>query len=242
MSQLEFFQDLGVDCLTRLSAGVHLFQAERGELLLGKGCCGHDLYVLVGGQARISLSQSDGEGRVLALLSRGECFGEASALLGMGCPGFVTAISPCHLLAIDHTVLILALRQNPSLATRLMMVLATRLHHLMQDLEMSGHRQGVQRLASFLLRQRPQVGMPDNRIVLPGRKRDIAGKLGMAPETFSRSLRQLVNQGLIKETGAQIDLLDPSGLAALSKPAPEPAPVAPRNNEQHPQPATNRMT
>lgn len=219
MSQLEFFQDLGADCLARLSVGVHLYQAERGELLLGKGCCGHDLFILVGGQARVSLSQSDGEGRVLAVLNRGECFGETSALLGMGCPGYVSAISPCHLLGIDRAVLILALRQNPSLATRLMMVLAARLHHLMQDLEISGHRQGIQRLASFLLRQRPQEGRPDNQIVLPGRKRDIAGKLGMAPETFSRSLRQLVNQGLIKETGAQIELLDLSRLAAISKPA-----------------------
>jgi CRP-like cAMP-binding protein len=53
-------------------------------------------------------------------------------------------------------------------------------------------------------------------IELRQRKRTIAAQLGMAPETFSRVLRQLRERGLILPSGAQLLLPDPDGLQQIA--------------------------
>ena len=48
------------------------------------------------------------------------------------------------------------------------------------------------------------------------RKRQIAAQLGIAPETFSRVLRQLRERSLISGSGRVLNLIDPGGLKALA--------------------------
>ena len=53
-------------------------------------------------------------------------------------------------------------------------------------------------------------------VLLRERKRMIAAQLGIAPETFSRVLRQLRERSLISGSGRVLNLVDPSGLRALA--------------------------
>ena len=52
--------------------------------------------------------------------------------------------------------------------------------------------------------------------MLRERKRTIAAQLGIAPETFSRVLRQLRERDLISGRGRQLQLLDLNGLRTLA--------------------------
>lgn len=54
------------------------------------------------------------------------------------------------------------------------------------------------------------------RVILHSRKRLIAAQLGIAPETFSRVLRQLREHGLIAGRGNVIDLPQPGALKRLA--------------------------
>ena len=54
------------------------------------------------------------------------------------------------------------------------------------------------------------------RVTLHLRKRLIAAQLGIAPETFSRVLRQLREHGLIAGRGNVIDLPKPAALEVLA--------------------------
>src|SRR6185312_10222391 len=47
---------------------------------------------------------------------------------------------------------------------------------------------------------------------LPMAKKDIATFLGTSPETFSRRLKALERQGLIRVRGLDVDIRDPVGL------------------------------
>lgn len=53
-------------------------------------------------------------------------------------------------------------------------------------------------------------------VFLRERKRMIAAQLGIAPETFSRVLRQLRERSLISGSGRVLNLVDPGGLRALA--------------------------
>ena len=72
------------------------------------------------------------------------------------------------------------------------------------------------RCAQWLLHHAKPHAEGGLRVILQARKRLIAAQLGIAPETFSRVLRQLREHGLIAGRGNVIDLPKPSALEVLA--------------------------
>lgn len=72
------------------------------------------------------------------------------------------------------------------------------------------------RCAQWLLRHAMPHEAGGLRVTLHLRKRLIAAQLGIAPETFSRVLRQLRERDLISGRGRQLRLLDLNGLRSLA--------------------------
>ncbi len=74
------------------------------------------------------------------------------------------------------------------------------------------------RCAQWLLHQAQSAGA-SGAVLLTQRKRQIAEQLGMAPETLSRILRDLREQGLIHGRGRTLNLVNPGGLKSLAEAA-----------------------
>jgi len=73
------------------------------------------------------------------------------------------------------------------------------------------------RFAEWLLRHaEPADEEGGLAVILRERKRLIAAQLGIAPETFSRVLKQLRDRKLISGAGRVLNLLDPLGLQSLA--------------------------
>ena len=72
------------------------------------------------------------------------------------------------------------------------------------------------RCAQWLLRHAHHDGSGALRVTLHQRKRTIAAQLGIAPETFSRILRQLREHGLIAGTGNVLNLPQPRALEMVA--------------------------
>ncbi len=72
------------------------------------------------------------------------------------------------------------------------------------------------RCAQWLLHQAQSTGAT-GAVQLTQRKRQIAEQLGMAPETLSRILRDLREQGLIHGRGRTLNLVNPGGLRSLAE-------------------------
>ncbi|MCE1249703.1 MAG: Crp/Fnr family transcriptional regulator [Comamonadaceae bacterium] len=72
------------------------------------------------------------------------------------------------------------------------------------------------RCAQWLLRHAQNDGSGALRVTLHQRKRMIAAQLGIAPETFSRVLRQLREHGLIAGTGNVLNLPQPRALQLVA--------------------------
>ena len=100
-------------------------------------------------------------------------------------------------------------------------------HDVLHDVAMA-HRQQTElavsrlakdaeaRCAEWLLRHAQTCDQGQMAVTLLQRKRSIAAQLGIAPETFSRVLRQLRDRSLISGSGRILSLLDPSGLRSLA--------------------------
>lgn len=106
------------------------------------------------------------------------------------------------------------LTQRPTLALRFIELLAREVSRLGTQTHELMHKDAPARLAAWLRRQGNGSAHPVLR--LAERKRDIASQLGMTPETLSRLMRSLSEQGLIEVSGYTVRVLDAQRLADLA--------------------------
>ena len=208
MARLSYFDGWEKAQLARLAAGAKQFPLSRKEKLVGKGDLIGALYVVISGQVRLYIPLSNGSERVLSLVERGESFGEPCLIRAEPCPYDAVAGKNSHLLAIDALVYRRELRHSPLMAERTLNLVSLRLLHTLRDIEICAQPSSLQRVAHYLMQLEPPDADPQLEIRLPALKRDIAGKLGLSQETFSRMLAFMAQQGFIQLRGSQIRVDD----------------------------------
>ena len=122
LSGLSLFSDLSAP---QLEAAAHTFDEETfgaGERILRQGFTGTGFYVLVEGEASVHI---DGQER--GRLTRGEYFGEISALLDEPPTADVVAETDCRCLSLGAQDLQHFLRSFPAVSYRLLQAEARRL-------------------------------------------------------------------------------------------------------------------
>lgn len=187
-----------------ISLGKHDYLFRRGEQS-GR------LYVLLSGHIKLSIPAERGQEKVLEFLSPGDVFGESALLTNHVAITDAQALGPTELLAFEGKDVMVAVTRVPSFAQQILTNLSQRVETLFRDMESTSLLSAAQRVAEYLLRQ-PRVG---NQAKLPFHKRAIASKLGLQPETFSRSLQQLAADGLISVRGARVVIHDADKLQAM---------------------------
>jgi CRP-like cAMP-binding protein len=205
------FADVAASQLAWLLKVGQTVTLARHEFLFRRGQPCAQIYILLSGHIKLSIPVERGQEKVIEFLSPGEAFGESALLPGHHLLSDAQALEPCELLAFKSEHVRAAIARVPSFAQQLLTSLSLRFESLLRDIESASLRTAAQRVAEYLLRQ-PRVG---NQACLPFHKRAIASKLGLQPETFSRSLQQLAADGLISVRGARILIHDPDRLQAL---------------------------
>lgn len=131
---------------------------------------------------------------------------------------------PCDAVAVDTAYLCrFEFRTLATLTTRLPQVQAELFRLLSKDISsatvLAGDHAADERMAAFLVslgRRFAARGFSARQFRLPMVRRDIANHLGLAPETVSRVLRRLHDQGWIRVAERQIELLEPEELTRLA--------------------------
>lgn len=113
-----------------------------------------------------------------------------------------------------------ALVRHPSdgLAHAMCGILARQVRRLTERGSELAIKDVLARVARWLLRQTPELRGDAALITLHESKRAIAQQLAMASETLSRTLRRLVELGLIDMNGYELVLRDVHGLQAVAQP------------------------
>ncbi len=216
MARLGYFDGWDKEQLGRLAAGAKQFSLARKELLVTKGERVESVHVVVSGQMRLFIPLSNGAERVVSLVERGESFGEPCLILDEPCPYEAVAGKDSHLIAIDKLVYRRELRQSEVLTERTLRLVSQRLLHTLRDVEICAQPSSLQRVAHYLIHLRPHDMEPEREFRLPALKRDIAAKLGLSQETFSRMLAFMAQQGFIQFSGSQVRVDDWARLHGLA--------------------------
>lgn len=206
LSKVPLFQSLSDDELDDLSAATTQVYAPRGEVVFKQGdpCLG--FHAIVYGRVKLLLTSPVGDEKVVRLIGPGGTFGEA--LMFMDKPYIVSAqaLEDTMLLHVDKTVLFAELDRRPQLARKMIASLSQRLHSLMSDVEAYSLRSGTQRVIGYLLKGDGEEPLPQIRLATS--KSVIASRLNLTPEHFSRILRELSDDGLIRVKGREVTILD----------------------------------
>lgn len=216
MARLAYFQDWPADVLNRLSAGAKILSLGKNEWLSRKGELLQNLYVVMDGLIRCYIPLPNNTERVVSLVDTGHSFGEASLMLRAPSPYHAVAGRDCHLLAVDSMLFRREISQHLELCKQTMERIASTCMDNLRDTEISAQRSSAQRVASYLMQHQPSPEEHAFHISLPGRKQDVAAKLGLTQETFSRVLHALGKQGVIQITGSQINVADGRRLAEIT--------------------------
>lgn len=171
---------------------------ERSQMLFMRGDPAEHFFLVLEGWIRVYRETPEGHETVLHIVPAGESFAEPAALNLGRYPASAQAASPARVLAIPADVFIAFMRETPDLAIRTIGLLAQRMRRLVADFDHLQTRSTPQRLAHFLL-ELVEPGARRAEIALPYDKHLIAARLGMSPETLSRSLAKLRRLGVSGE-------------------------------------------
>lgn len=211
LTEIAFFDGISrthLAWLTSVSSSQHL---RRGEILFAKGEPVSHMYILLTGQMKLAIPSERTQERVIDFLKPGDAFGECVLLPGHRWITSACALTPSRLLSLSAQDLGEAIDRIPGFALRLISNTSRRCEGLIGDVESASFRSAAQRVAEYVLRQ-PRTG---NQARFAFHKRAIASKLGLQPETFSRSLKKLVSDGLISVQGSRITIHDEDALQAI---------------------------
>jgi CRP/FNR family transcriptional regulator len=181
----------------------------------GTECDG--FYAVTEGQIRVYKLAQDGKEQTLHIFGPGEIFGEVPVFMGGHFPAHACTLKKTQLLFFPRQAFIDLIYKDPSLALKMLAVLCQRLHRFTTMVENLSLKEVPGRLAAYLLYLADQSDTPD-KASLDTSKVHLASLLGTIPETLSRILGKMTQQGFIRATDNRtIQLLDKEGLERLSQ-------------------------
>ncbi len=215
---MALFRDASAGSRADLAALSRLRPLRRGSTAVRYGAPMPGILVLAYGQLKLALPRPEGEERVVRFVGPNETFGEAPALLERPAPFEVVALADSMLVVVPRAPVLRLLEQDPAVACRLAATLAESYLSLLSELQALAQRNGMQRLASYLVSLTD--GEPGNgegtQVRLPASKTTVAARLSVQKETLSRMLRDLSERGYIRVDGRVITILDHARLAGLA--------------------------
>jgi CRP/FNR family transcriptional regulator len=214
VARIGLFSGLGQHQLDALAGIAELRPLARGQDIFFAGDPAQGLFCVAAGKVRIYQTSLAGKEHILHVFGPGEVFAEVALFSGGVYPAHAQALEDGSCLFFPRERFRRLLADDPDLALDMLGLLSLRLRQFVRKLEDLSLREVPARLAAHLLLLAAEG---DRRVVSLGLpKGQLAAYLGTIPETLSRVLRRLADDGLIAVSGSDVELLDPDRLAVMA--------------------------
>lgn len=213
LPKFHLFSELDNAQLTYVARETQTLAVARGEILFNRGDAAQGLYLLVSGQIKLAVNSAQGTEKVIGIISPGQVFGEAVIFLDQAFfPIYAQATLDSRLMQVPKWLIFDLLERDITVARKMLAGLSLRNRQLVQDIESVALLTCTQRLIGYLLQCSSEVNGSSHQIILPASKSTIASLLNLTPETLSRVMLKLQQQGLIEVRGKEITITDIDGL------------------------------
>jgi CRP-like cAMP-binding protein len=193
---LPLFAGLAPDALQDILKYARVVSHNKGAMIFLQGEQASRFYIILDGWVKLFKGNVDGQEAVLQVMTVGETLLETVIFSNSPFPVTAQAVEPVKLLSIPATIVREKLQNNKELAINMLSTVAGRSQALISQFEQLTLKTVTQRVGWFLLKLFLENGERTKNLKLPYDKSLIAGYLGMKPETFSRTLQSLKEQGI----------------------------------------------
>jgi CRP-like cAMP-binding protein len=203
------FEPMSDEQLDELLADSQLLNLDRGDILFMQGEPAHAFFFVIAGAVKIYRLTPDGQEKVFEVIGERQTFAEAMML--MDTPDYVAsaqALGPVQLYRFSNTTYMRLLQGNSRLTFALLGKLCIRLHQRINEIETLSLKNATHRVVRYLLTQLARSQSEEPELELPMARQLIAGHLSIQPETFSRIIRRLIDEGIITQQAKVIRILD----------------------------------
>ncbi len=188
------------------------------ETVFREGDRAEGFFVVASGKVKVFKLSAEGKEQILHVLESGQSFAEAVIFEGGVYPAHAETLAETEMLLLPKQPFIELLEKRPKMAVRMLGSLSRwlkRMTDLVEDLSL---RDVETRLVLYLSEEMKSRGIPlrdGAELTLPIGKSVLASRLGTVPETFSRALKKLQDEGTIDVRGKRIRILSSASFSSL---------------------------
>jgi CRP-like cAMP-binding protein len=186
---------------------AQLCPMKKGDVLLHQGDAGDYLIILLDGTIRVSMVASNGREIILDYLEPGAVIGEIALLDGGERTASVTALGEGKYLKLGAKAFRDVLEKHPSVAWRLLRVMARRLRNANNTIESDRAYASGPRLARTLQRLM-QKGAEGAALRLDLSQSELGAFAGISRENINRQLGAWADVGIVSLESGRVRVLD----------------------------------
>jgi CRP-like cAMP-binding protein len=192
------FSGLDQEDFDALMQKVSRVTLEKGEVLFHRGDNAKYFYFVDSGHLELNLVAPTGQKKVLEVLGSGRTFAEAIAFMREHkYPVTCEALDNSVLCQIPNQAYLDLIYTNPDACMRLLSDVCRHLHARVREIERLTVQNAHSRLVSYLLDHVVASNDDEATIRLELPRHVIASRLSIMPETLSRLLRTMADEGIL---------------------------------------------
>ncbi len=220
LRDIPLFSELSVQQLRLVTSFSKLKKYKKGERIFNEGDLYVGFYILLKGTVKVSKISIKGKESIVHIVKSLNAFADVPMFEGDIYPVSAEAIEESLTLFIPKEKFITLLHDEPNITFKMLAGFAKRMRSLVNQIEDLSSKEVTNRLAKYILIEIKNSGtekLPQPFVKLAIPKSAIASYLGTITETFSRTLKKLQDEGIIRVMGKKIFVNDLKRLKDLSK-------------------------
>ena len=175
-----------------------VIRVEKGAVLFHRGDKADYFYFIDSGQVEVNIIAPTGQKKVLEVVGPDRTFAEAVTFMGgHKYPVTCEALDDSVLCQIPNQAYVELIHENPDACMRLLGDICRHLHARVREIERLTVQNAHSRLVSYLLEHVVDSNDEEATIRLELPRHVIASRLSITPETLSRLLRNMTDQGIL---------------------------------------------
>lgn len=199
------FSALNNGQLDKMLASTSVIVCPRGERLFRRGEPANAFYMVVSGKVKLYRLSPDGHEKIMRLLGPKQTFAESIMFMDTPrYPAHAEAVEATTAAAFGRETFLQLLQESFSTCRAVMGQMTQRIQAHWDEIEALALLNSRYRVVHYLLGLIPEGQKGAAAITLPTHKIMIAAQLALQPETLSRLLRSLNDEGLIEIKGDNV--------------------------------------
>jgi CRP/FNR family transcriptional regulator, cyclic AMP receptor protein len=195
LATIELFRDFEPIQMDRLFGHARSRQLKRNDVLFQEGDDADRLYVVVNGRIAIANKSFDGRESMVALMERGDLFGEMPLFDHRNRSAEARALEPSEVVSVPYQPLRELYEEQPQLLWKVVALLAMRLRSMDEALADSVFLDVTGRTAKRLL----ELAGEADEFQLPITQEELAGMVGASRERVNKAIASFIRLGWLEQ-------------------------------------------